>query len=393
MRKGRLTPYWFGLWFGAKLSDQLKVELRTVLVVGSHHMHMGWAYPTLSFLFFCFEGRVGQFLQYPKDHVICRWPGLWGPRNMLIGFKACRGRIVICTSRPPPGGLVGPRPINTRSCMHALKKKATSRWRGGPHSCGHYNLIFIFEIKLFYSKENYWIINHRSLRHPNIIGFKELFERICAAGRFNEDEARFFFQQLISGVSYCHAMVVTMLCHPDLKLENTLLDGSPVRYAILGTPRYKLLEPYRYLLSFNVLVVLLSISETSEFIFFGVVSSVLHSQPKSTVGTPAYIAPEVLLKPESQYDGKTADVWSCGVTLFVMLVGAYPFEDPDEPKDNTNPTAIIAEATIPAAGAQEFNHLMVDSQLDDEFMDDFDSESELDAYSSGEIVACHSVKT
>jgi len=86
------------------------------------------------------------------------------------------------------------------------------------------------------------IINHRSLRHPNIIRFKEviltpthlaivmeyasggeLFERICNAGRFSEDEARFFFQQLISGVSYCHSMQV---CHRDLKLENTLLDGS-----------------------------------------------------------------------------------------------------------------------------------------------------------------------
>ncbi|XVE57541.1 hypothetical protein DITRI_Ditri04bG0098500 [Diplodiscus trichospermus] len=160
------------------------------------------------------------------------------------------------------------------------------------------------------------IINHRSLRHPNIIRFKEvlltpthlaivleyaaggeLFERICSAGRFSEDEARFFFQQLISGVSYCHSM---QICHRDLKLENTLLDGSP-------TPRLKICD-------------------------FGYSkSAVLHSQPKSTVGTPAYIAPEVLSRKE--YDGKIADVWSCGVTLYVMLVGAYPFEDPEDPRN------------------------------------------------------------
>ncbi|XP_020255773.1 serine/threonine-protein kinase SAPK2-like isoform X1 [Asparagus officinalis] len=160
------------------------------------------------------------------------------------------------------------------------------------------------------------IMNHRSLTHPNIVRFKEvlltpthlaivmeyaaggeLFERICNAGRFSEDEARFFFQQLISGVSYCHSM---QICHRDLKLENTLLDGNTA-------PRLKICD-------------------------FGYSkSSVLHSQPKSTVGTPAYIAPEVLCRKE--YDGKIADVWSCGVTLYVMLVGAYPFEDPDDPRN------------------------------------------------------------
>ncbi|WVZ76234.1 hypothetical protein U9M48_024223 [Paspalum notatum var. saurae] len=142
------------------------------------------------------------------------------------------------------------------------------------------------------------IMNHRSLRHPNIVKFKEvvltpthlaivmeyaaggeLFARICNAGRFSEDE---------------------QICHRDLKLENTLLDGSIA-------PRLKICD-------------------------FGYSkSSVLHSQPKSTVGTPAYIAPEVLARKE--YDGKVADVWSCGVTLYVMLVGAYPFEDPDEPRN------------------------------------------------------------
>ncbi|KAG6779976.1 hypothetical protein POTOM_016382 [Populus tomentosa] len=125
----------------------------------------------------------------------------------------------------------------------------------------------------------------------------ELFERICNAGRFSEDEARYFFQQLISGVSYCHSM---QICHRDLKLENTLLDGSPA-------PRLKICD-------------------------FGYSkSSLLHSRPKSTVGTPAYIAPEVLSRRE--YDGKLADVWSCGVTLYVMLVGAYPFEDQEDPKN------------------------------------------------------------
>ncbi|XP_068312953.1 serine/threonine-protein kinase SAPK2-like [Pyrus communis] len=159
------------------------------------------------------------------------------------------------------------------------------------------------------------IMNHRSLKHPNIVRFKEvlltpthlaivmeyaaggeLFGRICSAGRFGEDEARFFFQQLISGVSYCHLM---QICHRDLKLENTLLDDSPA-------PRVKICD-------------------------FGYSKSLLHSQPKSTVGTPAYIAPEVLSK--KQYDGKIADVWSCGVTLYVMIVGAYPFEDPEDPRN------------------------------------------------------------
>ncbi|KAL6184705.1 PREDICTED: serine/threonine-protein kinase SAPK2-like [Fragaria vesca subsp. vesca] len=187
------------------------------------------------------------------------------------------------------------------------------------------------------------IMNHRSLKHPNIVEFKEvlltpthlgivmeyaaggeLYERICKAGRFSEDEARFFFQQLISGLKYCHTMHI---CHRDLKLENSLLDGGT-------TPRVKICD-------------------------FGYSKSLLQSQPKSVVGTPNYIAPEVLSR--KKYDGKISDVWSCGVTLFVMIVGAYPFEDPQDPINFTKTIRRILSVhySIPqnVAVSRECRHL------------------------------------
>ncbi|XP_074269292.1 serine/threonine-protein kinase SAPK3-like [Silene latifolia] len=128
----------------------------------------------------------------------------------------------------------------------------------------------------------------------------DLFNRIRSAGQFSEDEARILFQQLISGVSYCHSMEIF---NRDLKLENALLDGSP-------TPRLKICD------------------------FGHCQSGILHSQPKGpkrTVVTPVYIAPEVLLQKE--YDGKISDVWSCGVTLYMMLFGTCPFQEPEDPRN------------------------------------------------------------
>ena len=102
------------------------------------------------------------------------------------------------------------------------------------------------------------------------------------------------------GLDYCHKSGVV---NRDIKLENTLLDKSP-------RPLVKLCD-FGY-------------SKSEKF----------QSAPGSRVGTPAYLAPEVILTTKGKtYDGKPADVWSCGVMLYVMLVGAYPFERPEDKQD------------------------------------------------------------
>lgn len=87
------------------------------------------------------------------------------------------------------------------------------------------------------------IINHRCLVHPHIVQFKEvfltpghlgiamefasggdMFEYVVRKNGLREDEARWFFQQLVVGLDYCHRMGVV---NRDIKLENTLLDSSP----------------------------------------------------------------------------------------------------------------------------------------------------------------------
>ncbi|XP_035546386.1 CBL-interacting serine/threonine-protein kinase 3-like [Juglans regia] len=149
------------------------------------------------------------------------------------------------------------------------------------------------------------------IKHPNVIrlyevmGSKtkifivmefvtggELFDKIVNHGRMREDEARRYFQQLINAIDYCHSRGVY---HRDLKPENLLLDA----YGNL---------------------------KVSDFGFSALSQQVrddglLHT----SCGTPNYVAPEVLN--DRGYDGTTADLWSCGVILFVLLAGYLPFDD------------------------------------------------------------------
>ncbi|CAL5211171.1 unnamed protein product [Lathyrus oleraceus] len=121
----------------------------------------------------------------------------------------------------------------------------------------------------------------------------ELFDKI-SKGKLNHDDARRYFQQLISAVDYCHSRGV---CHRDLKPENLLLDENEnLKVSDFG---------------------LSALANTKHQ------DGLLHT----TCGTPAYVAPEVINR--KGYDGTKADIWSCGVILYVMLAGFLPFRDPN----------------------------------------------------------------
>ena len=119
----------------------------------------------------------------------------------------------------------------------------------------------------------------------------ELFSKI-AKGRLKEDLARVYFQQLISAIDFCHSRGVY---HRDLKPENLLLDEEG-----------------------NLKVTDFGLSAFTEHLKQ---DGLLHT----TCGTPAYVAPEVIGK--KGYDGAKADLWSCGVILYVLLAGFLPFQD------------------------------------------------------------------
>uniref|UniRef100_A0A7N0UV17 non-specific serine/threonine protein kinase n=1 Tax=Kalanchoe fedtschenkoi TaxID=63787 RepID=A0A7N0UV17_KALFE len=154
------------------------------------------------------------------------------------------------------------------------------------------------------------IIIMRLVRHPNVVTLYEvmasktkiyfvmeyakggeLFDKV-AKGRLKEDVARKYFQQLINAVDYCHSRGVY---HRDLKPENLLLDENDnLKVSDFG---------------------LSALVETRRL------DGLLHT----TCGTPAYVAPEVIDR--KGYDGVKADIWSCGVVLYVLLAGFLPFHD------------------------------------------------------------------
>jgi calcium-dependent protein kinase len=116
----------------------------------------------------------------------------------------------------------------------------------------------------------------------------ELFDRIVSKGHLSEKDAAGLMRTIVSVVAHCHSLGVI---HRDLKPENFLLDTLADDAQLKAT-------------DFG-----LSVFYKPGDVFTDI------------VGSAYYVAPEVLRR---SY-GPEADIWSCGVILYILLSGVPPF--------------------------------------------------------------------
>mgnify|MGYP002624184704 CR=1 FL=1 len=116
----------------------------------------------------------------------------------------------------------------------------------------------------------------------------DLLSYIKKRSKLQEPVAKFIFKQIILALKFIHE---NKIVHRDIKLDNILID----------------LDNNIKICDFGV----------SKIVNKG---DVMLEQ----CGTPAYIAPEILLN--KGYEGFGVDVWSAGVVLYAMLSGTVPFK-------------------------------------------------------------------
>ena len=151
----------------------------------------------------------------------------------------------------------------------------------------------------------------KALSHPNIIQIYEiientnnfyivmeyasggdLFNYIVQNKRLTEQEASYFYTQIIYGIEEMHKHKI---CHRDIKPENILL-----------TP-----------------------NKTLKIIDFGL-SSEYDTFLNTPCGSPYYASPEMIRG--VKYNGLSIDIWSSGIILYAMVCGYLPFDDNNHEK-------------------------------------------------------------
>ena len=157
----------------------------------------------------------------------------------------------------------------------------------------HPNITKILEM---FEDEKYFLIIMEYINGGNLFSF------VKKRRKLSEKTAKFLFRQIILGIKYIHEQNIV---HRDIKLENLLIDlNNNVKICDFGIGRK--LENKKQL---------------------------LHDQ----CGTLMYMAPEILLSSkEKGYEGFPVDIWSAGISLYIMLSGTLPFNYKNKKKNKNN---------------------------------------------------------
>ena len=141
------------------------------------------------------------------------------------------------------------------------------------------NIVKIFET--YETKKHYCIV-------MEYICAGDLLSYIKKRGKLTEQVAKFIFKQIVLSLQYIHSHNIV---HRDIKLDNILID----------------------------------LDNNIKICDFGVSKIIKKGESMlEQCGTPAYIAPEILLN--HGYEGFGVDIWSAGVVLYAMLGGTVPFK-------------------------------------------------------------------
>ncbi|EAR85533.1 kinase domain protein (macronuclear) [Tetrahymena thermophila SB210] len=254
------------------------------------------------------------------------------PQNLTIIPKKSQFKL-----KPVKQNLEEPLPSNiTKSSENQMEKTTSSRQNIydnykmikliGKGSFGKVRLATNVNGKEFAVKsilkadagERYYLLRReldimKKVDHPNLVKFYETYhddkylhivmefvqgkelsqycqERFEVNRKFTESEVAFIVRKLLSALSHMHNLGII---HRDIKLENIMINESNLDVKILD---------------------------------FGLSRDFSQSQAsilQSIVGTPLYVAPEVIN--EQPYDQKS-DSWSMGVLMYYLISGSHPFE-------------------------------------------------------------------
>lgn len=142
----------------------------------------------------------------------------------------------------------------------------------------HPGIVELYD--LLKDENNYYVIMEFC---PN----GELFQYIIDRTRLSENEAKPFIRQILETLQYIHSMNIS---HRDLKPENLLISQTGmIKFSDFGLSSF-------------------------------IPSDGLLETP---CGSPCYASPECISG--RPYNGKTTDVWSCGVILYAMVTGQLPW--------------------------------------------------------------------